>query len=136
MNWWGGPRLCAQHDYAALLHGHMRRILRPTCARAPLQPLGAAVGRGEEHWKTLERVSYVWLKNRWVAYPFQNNISALDKEDQIKCLAGVVEAKVLNTVAQVGAGGEGDGAPDGLAWHLASSMREGCCGARCRPTGI
>jgi hypothetical protein len=30
----------------------------------------------------------------------QNNISALDKEDQIKCLTGVVEAKVLNTVAQ------------------------------------
>jgi hypothetical protein len=28
-------------------------------------------------------VSYVWLKNRWVAYPFQNNISALDKEDQV-----------------------------------------------------
>lgn len=62
--------------------------------------LDTAVGRGEEHWKTLERVSYVWLKNRWVAYPFQNNISALDKEDQIKCLTGVVEAKVLNTIAQ------------------------------------
>lgn len=62
--------------------------------------LDTAVGQGEEHWKTLERVSYVWLKDRWVAYPFQNNISALDKEDQIKCLTGVVEAKVLNTIAQ------------------------------------
>ena len=31
----------------------------------------------------MERVSYVWLKGRWVAYPFQNNISALDKEDQV-----------------------------------------------------
>ena len=28
-------------------------------------------------------MSYVWLKKRWVAYPFQNNISALDKEDQV-----------------------------------------------------
>lgn len=43
----------------------------------------AALGSGPEAWNTLERVSYVWLKNRWVAYPFQNNISALDKEDQV-----------------------------------------------------
>ncbi|KAL4858913.1 hypothetical protein ACK3TF_001285 [Chlorella vulgaris] len=62
--------------------------------------LDTAVGAGDEAWNTLERVSYVWLKNRWVAYPFQNNISALDKEDQIKCLTGVVEAKVLNSSAQ------------------------------------
>lgn len=61
--------------------------------------LDAALGSGSQAWNTLERVSYVWLKNRWVAYPFQNNISALDKEDQIKCLTGCVEAKVRNTVA-------------------------------------
>ncbi|KAL4428432.1 hypothetical protein ABPG75_002521 [Micractinium tetrahymenae] len=62
--------------------------------------LDTAVGQGDAAWNTLERVSYVWLKDRWVAYPFQNNISALDKEDQIKCLAGVVDAKVANAVAQ------------------------------------
>ena len=61
--------------------------------------LDAALGAGPDAWNTLERVSYVWLKNRWVAYPFQNNISALDKEDQIKCLTGVVEAKVANATA-------------------------------------
>lgn len=44
----------------------------------------AGVGEGEEHWNTLQRVSYVWIKNRWVAYPFQNNISALPKEDQVR----------------------------------------------------
>lgn len=33
-----------------------------------------------------QRVSYVWIKGRWVAYPFQNNISALDKEDQVGAL--------------------------------------------------
>jgi protoporphyrinogen oxidase len=42
-----------------------------------------AVGSGADFWNTLERVSYVWIKDRWVAYPFQNNISALDKEDQV-----------------------------------------------------
>ena len=44
--------------------------------------LDTAVGAGPEAWNTLERVSYVWIKGRWVAYPFQNNISALDKDDQ------------------------------------------------------
>lgn len=61
--------------------------------------LDEALGSGEEAWNTHQRVSYVWLKNRWVAYPFQNNISALDKEDQIICLSGVVQAKVANAVA-------------------------------------
>ena len=35
-----------------------------------------------------------------MAYPFQNNISALDKEDQIKCLTGLVDAKLHNALAQ------------------------------------
>lgn len=50
-------------------------------------------------WNTHQRVSYVWIKNRWVAYPFQNNISALDAEDQVKCLNGVIEAKLTNALA-------------------------------------
>lgn len=29
------------------------------------------MGEGDAAWNTLERVSYVWLKDRWVAYPFQ-----------------------------------------------------------------
>ncbi|WPT17861.1 hypothetical protein PSENEW3_00005863 [Picochlorum sp. SENEW3] len=61
--------------------------------------LDEALGSGSDSWNTHERVSYVWLKNRWVAYPFQNNISALDKEDQVTCLSGVVEAKVANAMA-------------------------------------
>ncbi len=47
------------------------------------QLIDAAIGEGPEAWNTLERVSYVWMKNRYVAYPFQNNISALGKEDQV-----------------------------------------------------
>lgn len=46
--------------------------------------LDAALGSGSSAWNTHERVSYVRIKDRYVAYPFQNNISALDKEDQIK----------------------------------------------------
>ncbi|KXZ52902.1 hypothetical protein GPECTOR_8g281 [Gonium pectorale] len=64
------------------------------------QLLDTALGSGPDAWNTLQRVSYVWIRDRWVAYPFQNNISALPKEDQIKCLTGLVEAKVANTAAQ------------------------------------
>ncbi|KAL3151045.1 hypothetical protein ABBQ38_012914 [Trebouxia sp. C0009 RCD-2024] len=62
--------------------------------------IDAAIGSGDKSWNVLERVSYVWMKGRWVAYPFQNNISALPKDDQINCLTGLVEAKVANTTAQ------------------------------------
>lgn len=39
---------------------------------------------GTDAWNTLQRVSYIWIKDRWVAYPFQNNIAALDKDDQVE----------------------------------------------------
>ncbi|KAF6264651.1 hypothetical protein COO60DRAFT_75783 [Scenedesmus sp. NREL 46B-D3] len=61
------------------------------------QLLNAALG--PDAWNTLQRVSYVWIKRRWVAYPFQNNIAALDKEDQVSCLSGLVEACVANATA-------------------------------------
>ena len=48
--------------------------------------IDAAIGSGEKAWNVLERVSYVWMKGRWVAYPFQNNIAALPKEDQVQYL--------------------------------------------------
>ena len=50
------------------------------------QLLDAAVGTGEEHWNVLERVSYVWMKQRWIPYPFQNNICSLPLEDQVLLL--------------------------------------------------
>lgn len=48
--------------------------------------IDAAIGSGDKSWNVLERVSYVWMKGRWVAYPFQNNISALPKDDQVRYL--------------------------------------------------
>lgn len=35
------------------------------------QLLDSALGSGPEAWNTLQRVSYVWIRDRWVAYPFQ-----------------------------------------------------------------
>jgi protoporphyrinogen oxidase len=47
--------------------------------------LDAAVGCGDQHWNILQRVSSVRMKGRWVAYPLQNNISALPDSDKV-CL--------------------------------------------------
>jgi protoporphyrinogen oxidase len=63
------------------------------------QLIDAAVGTGEEHWATHERVSYVWMKNRWVPYPFQNNICSLPLENQVDCINGLIDAKVANALA-------------------------------------
>ncbi|KAF8067290.1 cyclin-C1-1 [Scenedesmus sp. PABB004] len=51
------------------------------------QLLNAALPGGDDAWNTLQRVSYVQVKGRWVPYPFQNNISALDEDDQLAAAA-------------------------------------------------
>jgi len=38
-----------------------------------------------------QRECWIHLKNRWVPYPFQNNIRYLDPEDQLDCLVGLAE---------------------------------------------
>ncbi|KAI4721274.1 FAD/NAD(P)-binding domain-containing protein [Aureobasidium sp. EXF-10727] len=55
----------------------------------------------ETDWYTHQRISYVRCKEQWVPYPFQNNISMLPKEEQVKCIDGMIdaamEARVSNT---------------------------------------
>eukprot|EP00055_Hartaetosiga_balthica_P018752 m.135302 g.135302 ORF g.135302 m.135302 type:complete len:570 (-) comp9896_c0_seq1:1398-3107(-) len=58
------------------------------------QLLEYAVGKGGNTWSTIERVSFVWIKDRYVPYPFQNNLSVLDVEDQITCLEGLIDANI------------------------------------------
>ncbi|TPX35371.1 hypothetical protein SmJEL517_g02364 [Synchytrium microbalum] len=47
---------------------------------------------GHVDWFIHERVSYVKSKGKWIPYPYQNNISMLPKEDQVKALTGMIEA--------------------------------------------
>lgn len=58
----------------------------------------------DDDWYTHQRISYVRCKGLWVPYPFQNNISVLPKEDQVKCVEGMIdaalEARVANTKPQ------------------------------------
>jgi protoporphyrinogen oxidase len=55
----------------------------------------------DDDWFTHQRISYVRCKGFWVPYPFQNNISMLGKDDQVKCIDGMIdaalEARVANT---------------------------------------
>jgi protoporphyrinogen oxidase len=42
-------------------------------------------------WLTHERESWVWIENRFVPYPFQNNIRYLSPETRWKCLQGLIQ---------------------------------------------
>lgn len=46
---------------------------------------------GEDGWLSHQRESWVWIKDRFVPYPFQNNIRCLPKEDMWKCLQGIIK---------------------------------------------
>ncbi len=46
---------------------------------------------GKDGWLHHERESWVWMKDRFVPYPFQNNIRYLPKETAWKCLKGVID---------------------------------------------
>lgn len=54
---------------------------------------------GDDDWYTHQRISYVRYKGLWVPYPFQNNISILPKEDQVKCIDGMIDAALECRVA-------------------------------------
>jgi len=43
-------------------------------------------------WLWHERQSWIWLKDRFVPYPFQNNLHRLDADDCARALAGLEEA--------------------------------------------
>src|SRR5271154_3216652 len=46
---------------------------------------------GKDGWLHHERESWVWMRERFIPYPFQNNIRRLPPEDLDKCLAGLVD---------------------------------------------
>ncbi len=46
---------------------------------------------GKDGWLHHERESWVWMRNRFIPYPFQNNIRRLPSEDLERCLVGLVD---------------------------------------------
>lgn len=46
---------------------------------------------GEDGWLNHQRESWVWIRDRFVPYPFQNNIRCLPKEEMWQCLQGLIK---------------------------------------------
>ncbi len=53
-----------------------------------------------DNWNVIERSTYVCMKKRLIPYPLQNNINALDPEDQILCINGLVDAHAADQTKQ------------------------------------
>ncbi|PWN98924.1 FAD/NAD(P)-binding domain-containing protein [Tilletiopsis washingtonensis] len=51
-------------------------------------------------WYEHQRVSYVRSKNVWVPYPYQNNISVLPVDDQVKAIEGMIDAAEVRVRAK------------------------------------
>jgi len=45
-----------------------------------------------DEYTTLNREAWVWMENRFIPYPFQNNIRDLDPQTVFDCLAGAIRA--------------------------------------------
>lgn len=45
---------------------------------------------GPDGWLNHERESWVWMRDRFIPYPFQMNIRRLPREDMVECVTGLV----------------------------------------------
>ena len=68
-------------------------------------------------WVEHQREAWVWMRERWIPYPFQNNIWRLPEDDLIQCLAGLVEANRERA----------NGPPKDFGEWLRQSFGEGMC---------
>ncbi|PWN45067.1 putative UDP-galactopyranose mutase [Ceraceosorus guamensis] len=79
----------------------------------------------DSDWYEHQRVSYVRSKNVWVPYPYQNNISVLPVEDQVKAIEGMIDAAEVRIRAK-------DAPKDFDEWIL-RQMGEGIANLFMRP---
>lgn len=47
---------------------------------------------GEDGWLTHQRESWVWIRNRFIPYPLQNNLHRLDPQERWDTVRGLLEA--------------------------------------------
>jgi UDP-galactopyranose mutase len=45
-----------------------------------------------DEYRELQRESWIWIKDRFLPYPFQNNIKYLPREAVLECVLGLIEA--------------------------------------------
>lgn len=51
------------------------------------------IDRAVGDWLTHERESWIWIRDRFVPYPFQNNLHRLDADDRRRAIAGLEAAR-------------------------------------------
>ena len=68
------------------LGGHVLFSHYPYFDRAMDTALGAA-------WVEHIREAWVWIRDRWVPYPFQNNVWRLPPDDLIACINGLIDLR-------------------------------------------
>lgn len=74
---------------------------------------------GEDGWLHHERESWVWIRDRFIPYPFQNNIHRLPEDDLNKCLQGLVE--ITNSPCRNRQTSRSGSTPhSGLVWRMSS----------------
>ena len=78
---------------------------------------------GKEGWLLHQRESWVWLLDRFVPYPFQNNLRYLPKAQQLACLQGLIALLQNPSAAK----------PQNFAEWATQSFGEGLCELFMRP---
>ncbi len=69
-------------------------------------------------WVEHQREAWVWMRERWIPYPFQNNVWRLPAEDLARCLEGLVAIQRRHASALP---------PANFAEWLARSFGDGLC---------
>jgi protoporphyrinogen oxidase len=80
-----------------------------------------------DRWLWHERESWIRFKNRFVPYPFQNNIHRLDPADQDRALAGLDQAR---------SGREGRGRPANFSSWINQTFGDGIAAMFMRPYNL
>lgn len=79
---------------------------------------------GAEGWLAHERESWVWLKNRFIPYPFQFNLHRLDPVDRWACVEGLLRAHTQM---------QGSDVPADFSQWMQQVMGEGICSVFMKP---
>ena len=72
-----------------------------------------------DHWIDHVREAWVWMRDRWIPYPFQNNIWRLPQDELVACLNGLLD---LQQSAR-------NGAPETFRDWLRAAFGTGLCDA-------
>jgi protoporphyrinogen oxidase len=72
-----------------------------------------------DRWVEHVREAWVWMRERWIPYPLQNNIWRLPETELASCLEGLLEARALRE--------RGQPRPDSFREWLLASFGRGLC---------